>query len=178
MLRGTALQPYILRPPASYPQYGGEPMSQRGMEVLRDPGHVVAPERSALMARIRSSNTTPEWRVRSYLHTSGLRYRLHVRKLPGTPDLVFPMLRLAVFVHGCFWHRHTGCKATRTPKSCVAYWKARFAANVERDKRVRKRLRELGWNVIVVWECQTKREHALQRLVRRIIARKAKLQSD
>ena len=113
-------------------------------------------ERSALMGRIGASNTTPEMVVRSVLHRLGYRFRLHKRDLPGTPDIVLSSRRLVIFVHGCFWHRHQRCCKATVPKSNIAFWQAKFAANIARDSRVRRELRRLGWTVVVVWECQTK----------------------
>jgi DNA mismatch endonuclease, patch repair protein len=112
------------------------------------------PERSALMARIRGVNTSPELAVRRFLHGRGFRFRLHLRKLPGRPDIVLPKLHTAIFVHGCFWHRHPGCKKATTPSTRKAFWKAKFEANVERDKRKVAELRDRGWTVITVWECE------------------------
>lgn len=108
------------------------------------------------MSRIRSKDTTPEKTVRSLLHRMGYRFRLHRRDLPGKPDIVLPKYRTAIFVHGCFWHRHPGCRCTTTPKSNVDFWQAKFRANVERDRKARRDLRAGGWQVVVVWECQTK----------------------
>ncbi len=116
----------------------------------------VSPERSRLMARVRGRDTKPEMIVRSLVHGLGYRFRLHRRDLPGSPDLVFPSKRKVVFVHGCFWHRHVGCKKATRPKTRVAFWNEKFDANVERDKRAVIALEEAGWNVKVVWECQTK----------------------
>jgi DNA mismatch endonuclease (patch repair protein) len=93
--------------------------------------------------------------VRSAAHRLGYRFRLHRRDLPGTPDLVFPGLRKVIFVHGCFWHRHPNCLRTTTPKTRAAYWAQKFAENIKRDGRVRRQLRAAGWDVLVVWECQT-----------------------
>lgn len=107
------------------------------------------------MARVRQKNTAPELVVRRVLHRLGYRFRLHRRALPGTPDIVLPKFRLAIFVHGCFWHRHPGCVRSTTPKSRIAYWMAKFEANVARDAEKEQRLRELGWQVFVVWECET-----------------------
>lgn len=106
------------------------------------------------MSLIRSSNTTPEMILRRALHRRGLRYTLRNRDLPGKPDLVFRRQRVAVFVHGCFWHRHEGCKVATTPKSNTSFWQQKFDRNVERDFRVRLQLEEMGWRVEVVWECQ------------------------
>lgn len=105
------------------------------------------------MSGIRGKDTQPELIVRSFLHRKGLRFRLHA-KLPGKPDLVFPKYGTAVFVHGCFWHRHKGCKFTAMPKTRPEFWEAKFASNVTRDAVVKARLEGLGWRVLVVWACQ------------------------
>ena len=94
--------------------------------------------------------------VRRVLHGAGYRFRLHRRDLPGSPDVVLPRHRLAVFVHGCFWHRHTGCPRTTTPKTRAAFWASKFAANIARDERATAELGRLGWRVHVVWECETR----------------------
>lgn len=114
--------------------------------------------RSAQMALIKASDTKPELRVRRALHAAGLRYRLHEKQLPGKPDIVFPSRRTVVFVHGCFWHQHPSedCKLARMPKSRLDFWAPKLAGNRSRDERVEATLREQGWRVIVVWECQTK----------------------
>lgn len=113
------------------------------------------------MSRIRGRNTSPERLVRSVLHRMGYRFRLHGRDLPGRPDIVLPKHRTVVFVHGCFWHRHPRCRFAYTPKTRVGFWTGKFEENIERDRRVRRRLRNLGWHVIVVWECQTTDREAL-----------------
>lgn len=118
---------------------------------------IVSPEeRSRMMGRIRGRNTRPEMIVRSLCHSLGLRYRLHRKDLPGSPDLVFPKYRLCLFVHGCFWHRHPGCKFSYTPKSRPEFWMPKLARNVARDQEKEAALRELGWRVEIVWECETK----------------------
>ncbi len=111
-------------------------------------------ERSERMSRIRSRNTKPELVLRRLLHGMGLRYRLGGAGLPGRPDLVFPRHGAIVFVHGCFWHRHLGCKLATTPKSNTAFWEEKFRRNMERDARVADILRRLGWRVKIVWECE------------------------
>ncbi|HZU24688.1 MAG TPA: very short patch repair endonuclease, partial [Bryobacteraceae bacterium] len=111
-------------------------------------------ERSARMALIRSKDTKPEVAVRRLLHGLGYRYRLHRSDLPGCPDLVFKAKRKVIFVHGCFWHLHAGCADDRVPKSRTSYWGPKLKRNVERDKEVRRRLRVLGWESHVVWECE------------------------
>lgn len=112
--------------------------------------------RSALMARVRRANTTPEIRVRRLLHSMGYRFRLHRRDLPGTPDLVLPRLKKAFFVHGCFWHRHPGCRMASSPKTREEFWQKKFRENVERDKRKAAELSGAGWDVAIVWECETR----------------------
>ncbi len=120
------------------------------------------------MAGIRGKDTAPELAVRRFLHRAGLRFRLHAR-LPGKPDLVFPRYRVALFVHGCFWHRHPGCRYTTTPASNAAFWQQKFAENVSRDARVQRQLETLGWQVQVVWACQLS-ERELSALVATIRA--------
>jgi DNA mismatch endonuclease, patch repair protein len=107
------------------------------------------------MARVRGKHSTPELVVRSAAHRLGYRFRLHRRDLPGTPDLVFPGLRKAILVHGCFWHRHPNCARTTTPKTRALFWAQKFADNITRDLRVQRRLRRAGWKVLVIWECET-----------------------
>lgn len=109
------------------------------------------------MGRIRGSNTTPERAVRSALHRIGNRFRLDTgRSLPGKPDVVLPIHKTAIFVHGCFWHRHKRCVFAYTPKSRIDFWTAKFTDNVERDARVARKLRRRGWSVLTIWECQTR----------------------
>jgi DNA mismatch endonuclease (patch repair protein) len=114
------------------------------------------PQRSRMMSNIRGKNTWPERTLRSLLFARGFRYRLHVKKLPGTPDLVFPKYGAVVFVHGCFWHRHEGCRFTTTPGTNQDFWKQKFQENIERDRRHMEALRSLGWRVAIVWECALK----------------------
>ena len=120
-----------------------------------------AEARSAVMSRVRSSNTKLERRVRSLLHRLGYRFRLHRRDLPGTPDIVLPKHKAVVFVHGCFWHRHPGCKRATTPKKNRETWERKFARNVERDRRAHDELTVLGWEIVTVWECELRDEKAL-----------------
>ena len=110
--------------------------------------------RSRMMSGIRGKDTLPEIAVRKYLHSKGLRYRLHVKTLPGKPDLVFPKYRLALFIHGYFWHRHKGCRYATTPTSNPEFWQKKFEANVQRDKEVTRKLKHAGWRVLVIWECE------------------------
>jgi len=122
---------------------------------------VTTERRSEIMGRIRSTNTSPEIRVRRVAHALGLRFRLHRRDLPGKPDLVFPGHRSVVFVHGCYWHQHPGCKRGQLPKSAQDFWRDKFTTNLLRDARNEATLRESGWNVIVIWECETKNDETI-----------------
>ena len=117
------------------------------------------------MSRIRSKNTSPEMRVRSLLHRMGYRFRLHLKNLPGRPDIVLPKYKTVIFVHGCFWHRHQGCKNCTTPTNRREWWLTKLEGNAARDKVHRDALKKLGWRVIVVWECESESE-ALKRFSR------------
>lgn len=121
----------------------------------------VDPVRSALMSRIRGKNSKPELVVRKVVHALGYRFRLHYHNLPGTPDLVFPRLRTALFVHGCFWHRHRSCPRATVPKTRAEYWAQKFNENVARDIQKSRQLRRMGWRVLVIWECETTDQHKL-----------------
>lgn len=109
--------------------------------------------RSRMMSGIRGRDTKPEIVVRKYLHAAGLRFRLAPKNLPGKPDIVLPKYRTVVFVHGCFWHRHEGCKYAAVPVANASFWREKFIENTARDIRVQKFLKEAGWQVIVFWEC-------------------------
>ena len=124
--------------------------------------------RSRMMSGIRGKNTKPEIAVRRFLHTHGLRYRLHQRHLPGRPDIVLPRYSTVIQVHGCFWHRHAGCKYAYKPKSNATFWSRKFKENTARDRRAEAALRLAGWQVLVVWECQATSERTLKSLLRRI----------
>jgi DNA mismatch endonuclease (patch repair protein) len=113
------------------------------------------------MRRVRSANTSPERKVRSLLHGMGFRFRLHDGRLPGKPDLVLPKHRTVVFVHGCFWHRHPGCRRASTPAENQEYWLPKFRRTVSRDRRILAELRGRGWNVVTVWECELKQRQQL-----------------
>ena len=125
------------------------------------PDIVDSATRSRMMAGIRNRNTLPELLFRRALHARGLRYRLHDRYLPGTPDLVFRRFRAVCFVHGCFWHRHDGCPYATTPTTRAEFWLEKFNTNMERDERNRHRLLEEGWRVAIVWECALRKRGAL-----------------
>jgi DNA mismatch endonuclease (patch repair protein) len=114
--------------------------------------------RSRMMAGIRGRDTRPELLVRRFLHATGLRFRLQ-SKLPGKPDLLFPKYQAAVFVHGCFWHRHANCRYAATPSSNRKFWLDKFEENTRRDRTARRLLRKLGWRPIVIWECQLVERH-------------------
>ena len=118
-------------------------------------------KRSEIMSRIRGRDTKPELIVRRIAHGLGFRFRLHRKDLPGRPDIVFPRHQAVIVVHGCFWHRHPGCKRASSPKTRVRYWQNKFEDNVVRDKRNETALRDLGWKVMVIWECETKDHEAV-----------------
>lgn len=117
------------------------------------------------MAAVKGRNTGPEMIVRRLAHSLGYRFRLHRRDLPGSPDLVFPGRRKIVFVHGCFWHRHQGCRQASTPSSRVEFWKDKFRRNVERDTAVERALRAAGWDVLIIWQCETRDRTKLAELL-------------
>lgn len=123
-------------------------------------------QRSYCMSRIRCKDTQPEMIVRKLVHALGYRYRLHVRNMPGRPDLVFSSRRKVIFVHGCFWHRHRCKYGQVTPKTRKNFWRTKLEKNKERDGRNRRALRRNGWHVLVVWECQTK---CAERLIDRVV---------
>jgi DNA mismatch endonuclease (patch repair protein) len=123
--------------------------------------------RSQIMGKIRSTNTQPEMTVRSLLHAEGFRFRLHVSALPGKPDIVLPRHRIAIFVHGCFWHGHPKCKRSALPATNRRFWDQKINQNTRRDRKQLRALRSLGWGVLVIWECHTKKpEHFKLRIKR------------
>jgi DNA mismatch endonuclease (patch repair protein) len=128
--------------------------------------------RSANMRRIRSKNTSPELAIRSLVHRLGYRFRLHRKDLPGKPDLVFPSRRKVIFVHGCFWHQHPGCREGRVPESRRDYWVPKLQRNQFRDAENLKLLEANGWEVLTVWECSLKKPKLLVKAVRHFLARK------
>lgn len=113
-------------------------------------------QRHRCMSHIKSNDTKPEIIVRKYLFAHGFRYRLHVKKMPGTPDIVLPKYRTVIFVNGCFWHGHKDCKYSHLPQTNIVFWKTKIERNIARDKRERIQLRNIGWHVIQLWECQIK----------------------
>jgi DNA mismatch endonuclease, patch repair protein len=124
--------------------------------------------RSWNMSRIGGKDTKPELALRRALHAAGLRYRLHAKELPGRPDIVFRPKRLAIFVHGCFWHRHQGCRLAYSPKSNIQFWKTKFDSNTARDQRNISALRASGWKCLIVWECETSDAERLGSIVQEI----------
>lgn len=126
-------------------------------------------ERSERMARIKAKDTGPEMKLRRLIHGMGYRYRLHDRHLPGRPDVVFRGRHTVIFVHGCFWHRHPGCKLARIPKSNVEFWREKLEGNKLRDAKNVKKLKALGWKALVIWECQLKDEDLLRNNIKEFL---------
>lgn len=127
--------------------------------------------RSYNMSQIRGKDTKPEMLVRKFLHSNGFRYRLHLKNLPGKPDLVLPKYNSVVLVHGCFWHVHEGCEYFKIPDTRTEWWKEKLYGNKERDKANIRKLTDIGWDVIVVWECELKKENqekTLAKLIRKL----------
>ena len=120
--------------------------------------------RSEIMSRVRNKDTRPELFVRRLIHNAGFRYRLHVSKLPGSPDLVFSGRKKVIFVHGCFWHSHAGCQNARVPKSRAEFWMSKLESNKERDERNMHALMDEGWKVLVIWECELRDPELLNRI--------------
>lgn len=131
---------------------------------------ITSEQRSRLMARVRAKNTAPEVNVRKTAHAMGLRFRIHRRDLKGTPDLVFPKHKVAMFVHGCFWHQHPSCKRATAPQTRREFWEAKLAGNVKRDKEVVQQLVSEGWRVEIIWECETKDAAELTRRISKVFA--------
>jgi DNA mismatch endonuclease (patch repair protein) len=123
--------------------------------------------RSWNMSRIRGRNTGPELRLRSLLHREGFRFRLHAKQLPGSPDIVLPKYRTVIFVHGCFWHRHPGCRNATMPSTRREFWREKFEGNVSRDLRNQAALEAAGWTVLTIWECELKAD--AEGIVRRLV---------
>ncbi len=134
---------------------------------------VFSPEkRSEVMRAVRSRNTSPELAVRRCAHAMGLRFRLHRAALPGSPDLVFPSRRVALFVHGCFWHGHACARGARMPATNAEYWRAKIARNIARDARNAEALALLGWDQSVIWECESRDPEQMRRILKHIARRK------
>ncbi len=122
------------------------------------------------LSSVRSSNTKPEILVRKLLHSMGYRFRLHYKDLPGKPDIVLPKYRKVILVHGCYWHRHEGCSMTSEPKKNRPYWDKKFERNKNRDNMNYRALSDLGWKVMVIWECETKRKGLLKKRLKKFLA--------
>jgi len=131
--------------------------------------HLDHAKRSLNMAAVHSKDTKPEMAVRRIVYSLGYRYRLHLAGLPGRPDLAFLAKRKAIFVHGCFWHRHCNCRYASTPKTRVDFWEQKFRDNVARDRRARRELRNLGWSVMTVWQCDLKKTTRLSERLREFL---------
>lgn len=123
------------------------------------------------MSRVKGRDTRPEMRLRRALHAAGLRYRLQAKELPGRPDIVFRRAKLAIFVHGCFWHRHPGCEHARMPKSRLDFWRAKLEANVERDTRQVRELLVAGYTVLTLWECESRDDAFIAKFVEDVVER-------
>lgn len=144
---------------------------RNGRSSTREAEDVPSELRSRIMRAVRRERTTPELAVARYLRARGVRFRTNVRSLPGSPDLANKTRKLAVYVHGCFWHRHPGCKKATTPKDNADFWRTKFEQNVARDRRKEEALRELGFEVAVVWECESGDEKRLDRALRKVLRR-------
>lgn len=118
-------------------------------------------KRTEMMSSVKQKNTKPELLLRKMLHKHGFRFRLHDKKLPGTPDIIMPKYKTVIFVHGCFWHQHKGCRKSRRPTSNVGFWNSKLDKNIERDKTKSEALKKLGWKVLVIWECELKESEIL-----------------
>jgi DNA mismatch endonuclease, patch repair protein len=127
-------------------------------------------KRSWNMSRIKGSDTKPEIAVRSALHKKGFRFSLYNANLPGKPDIVLPKYKTVIFVHGCFWHRHKGCRSAYTPKSRTAFWNKKFNENVARDKKKKSELKKAGWKIYTIWECEIEKSGKFKRKINTIIS--------
>jgi DNA mismatch endonuclease (patch repair protein) len=126
--------------------------------------------RSWNMSRVKSKNTKPELMIRSILHKQGYRFRVHRKDLPGNPDIVLPRYKTVIFVHGCFWHQHEGCPDSKRPSTNIEFWNSKLNENIARDQKNKIKLRELGWEVFVIWECEMKDiENLKKKLIRCLI---------
>ncbi len=130
--------------------------------------HKVSEQRSRNMSAIKSKNTKPEIAVRKLLHSMGYRFRLHRKDLPGSPDIVLPKYKTVIFVHGCFWHRHENCKYASTPKTRKEFWENKFKLNLKRDAEVQEKIKSIGWQSVVIWECELKEPNDLKNIFLKI----------
>lgn len=125
--------------------------------------------RSRIMSSVKQRHTKPEMIVRSLLHQLGFRFRLHREDLPGSPDIVLPKFRTAIFVHGCFWHQHKNCSKSRRPSSNQDYWNTKLDENISRDKRKEKELSKLGWRVVTIWQCEIRNLETLTKKLKKLL---------
>lgn len=121
-------------------------------------------KRAEMMSRVKQRHTKPEITVRKILHRNGFRFRLHNKKLPGTPDIVLPKHKAVIFVHGCFWHQHEGCRKSRRPTSNVEFWNEKLDKNIARDSRKESELKNLGWKVLTIWDCEIKEDSSIEKV--------------
>ena len=133
------------------------------------PDTLTPEQRRRCMSRVKGKDTAPELIVRKLVHHMGFRFRLHRKDLPGKPDIVLPRHKKVIFVHGCFWHGHKGCKRSKRPDSNVEFWNKKIDANIERDKRNQKELGKLGWKSIIIWECEVRNARLLERKINRYL---------
>ncbi len=126
-------------------------------------------KRREMMSSVKQRHTKPEIIVRKLLHRLGYRFRLHSKKLPGTPDIVLPKYKAVIFVHGCFWHQHEGCRKSRRPTSNVEFWNEKLDRNIARDKQKESELKKSGWKILTVWDCEIKDEEALIKKVKKFL---------
>lgn len=127
-------------------------------------------KRSEIMSSVKQRHTKPEITVRKILHRCGFRFRLHSKELPGTPDIVLPKYKMAIFVHGCFWHQHKNCGKSRRPSSNQDYWNTKLDENISRDKRKEKELSKLGWRVETIWQCETNDTEGLSKKLKKLLS--------
>jgi DNA mismatch endonuclease, patch repair protein len=162
----------------SHPRMSGKWPSRRNSSVKKMPDVHTPAQRSFNMSRIRGTDTTPERMIQSLLRAEGVRFRANEKTMPGTPDVVLPAFRIAIFVHGCFWHRHRNCRFTTNPKSNLQFWNSKFARTIERDRENFRALKKLGWRVIITWECSIREKPAAVRYKLRLAMKTAKLQQS
>lgn len=136
---------------------------------MNTPDVFTAEKRSQIMSHIRGYDTKPELLVRSIVHRLGYRFRLHVEDLPGSPDIVLPKHKKVIFIHGCFWHGHKGCKRSQRPSTNVIFWQDKLDKNVDRDKRTQKELRRLGWRYLIIWQCEIGRPGRIKRKIKQFL---------
>jgi len=135
----------------------------------KEANHIISASRSKNMSAIKSKNTKPEIAVRKLLHSMGYRFRLHRKDLPGSPDIVLPKYKTVIFVHGCFWHRHENCKYASTPKTRKEFWENKFKLNLRRDSEVQEKIKSIGWQSVVIWECEINNKFVLKDILKKFL---------